>query len=143
MQQLTINLTAEETAQYSAMRRALLQTPEIIIKDFKVQWLRVVGQIGIPKLEDMPRMWLLGDELFGSSRTGELDDRNLRLACDCGRPWNSVAFDSGYWVLDEDLVDGLLAAGVKGYGIAFLHDFDVGQVDYKLQELLVGRVTYL
>ncbi len=140
--QLNFELTGMEEHSYLLARKIWLQNPKVIIKDFPLQWLRVVGEIGPPPFKDSPRMWLLADIIHPSSKAGDRDAHNLQLAHDWGRPWNSVPFDPGYWVLDQALADLVLTTGIKKYGIAFLNKCILGRevekIDFTLQRVLAG-----
>lgn len=129
--QLTIELSKAEKARYLERRQSLLNDPAAIVLDFDDQWLRVVGEIGTPAFEGMPRMWLLT-----STATADFDIHNLALAHDWGSPWESVPFDHSYWVLDENLADRVLSHCVKSYGIPFLFDFDFDLLAFAFQEVL-------
>lgn len=138
--QIAIELTEEELSSYLNIRQTLVQKPKAIIEDFSTSWLRVVGKIG-------PCDWLLADDVYLSSklnrvRIGVRDASNLKLAHDYEGSWHEIPFDPGYWVLDKGLADRVIAAGIKGYGITFLYDFDISQINYKLQELLLGQVVH-
>ena len=139
--QLMIELTSQERADCLKRRKMLLEQPETIIKGFSASWLRVVGKIG-------PSDWLLADEVYQSSRitlvkTGDRDASNLKLASGHDSPWEPTLFDRGYWALDKVLADRVLAAGIKGYGIQFIHDFpSFRQVDCAFQQALLGSIVH-
>lgn len=143
---MIIELTGSEKNRCEDLVNELVRKPEKIFTDFRTPWIRIVGEVGTPAFEEIPPVWLLADRHDEISNSGDRDEENLKLANQVSsrfgysRRWAEINFDRGYWILDMDLAIRLLAAGVKGYGIAFIHDFDLGQVDYKLQELLLGRI---
>jgi len=136
-QVVIIELTEEELSSYLNIRQTLVQKPKTVIEDFSTQWLRVVGEIGTPPPGYPSLGWVLT-----TAETSGRDAHNLKLAHDYGGFWHEIPFDPGYWVLDKGLADRILGAGIKGYGIAFLHDFDITQINYKLQELLLGKIVH-
>jgi len=145
--QLTINLTEQETEAYRKCYRALLQDPTGTVQKFETQWLRVVGEVGDRASEEIPKTWLLADE-FDELSKGDRDADNLALASKASsrygfsRPWDSINLDRGYWVFDKELANKLLAAGIKSYGIEFVDQLNIEQIDCELQELLLGKVIH-
>ena len=136
--QLTIELQGTPKRRYWERHNQLMSSPAELLQNLKGQWLRVVGSI--PELiqifdEDdrlVARYW--EGWLIATSPTDERDLHNLNLANLNIPNEGYFAFDPGYFVLDVEMADRILANGIKYYGVPFLYDFDLDWVDRILRE---------